>query len=297
MNFMYRRYQPSMQSSPANTQNTGVPHESQNNRHPEPQQKKQQTARTSMQNNRSSITNQSNNGSQPSSSSQMNGVRNSGSAPANAAIPNNPRQNGMRNNPPRENSLQQNHGQGGNSFGGNQPQRNNPFNLRGSGRQQPTNTNQPYKNASTANSGQQNNGGQKQQNQPNNHSYGNNQPSADIHMHNHNGSGQPRGQNTRPQHSQNGWQFPFFLSPPKQPHTNQPPPSPKGEKHKNFLFDLLPPALYNSETKKILGIINAEDLLLVALIFMFLDNDENDNQLIVYALIYILLSDYIDLPI
>ncbi len=58
---------------------------------------------------------------------------------------------------------------------------------------------------------------------------------------------------------------------------------------------LLPPTVYNPETKKILGFLSSEDLLLVALIFLFLDNDDEDNTLMVLALIFVLISDYIDL--
>ena len=35
---------------------------------------------------------------------------------------------------------------------------------------------------------------------------------------------------------------------------------------------------------------------MAALILLFLDNEENDDPMLVYALLYILLSDYIDLP-
>lgn len=66
-------------------------------------------------------------------------------------------------------------------------------------------------------------------------------------------------------------------------------------KHTSPLFGLIPPSLYNPETKKVLGFLSAEDLLLIALIFLFLDNEDNDDPMIIYALLYILLSDYVDL--
>ena len=65
---------------------------------------------------------------------------------------------------------------------------------------------------------------------------------------------------------------------------------------RNPVSGLIPPALYNPETKKVLGMFSAEDLLLAALIIILLDNDDNDDPMLIYALIYILISDYVDLP-
>ena len=62
------------------------------------------------------------------------------------------------------------------------------------------------------------------------------------------------------------------------------------------MLGIIPPSLYNPETKKVFGFLSTEDLLLAALILLFLDNEENDDPMLVYALLYILLSDYIDLP-
>lgn len=62
-----------------------------------------------------------------------------------------------------------------------------------------------------------------------------------------------------------------------------------------MLFGLLPPSLYNPKTKKLFGFLDAEDLLLVALIFLFLEREDEDETVIL-ALLYILLSDYIDFP-
>ncbi|MBE7023094.1 MAG: hypothetical protein E7412_01355 [Ruminococcaceae bacterium] len=57
----------------------------------------------------------------------------------------------------------------------------------------------------------------------------------------------------------------------------------------------MPHGLYNPETKKILGFLTAEDLLLIALIFLFLEDNEGDNPLLVLALLYLLVSEYFDL--
>lgn len=76
-------------------------------------------------------------------------------------------------------------------------------------------------------------------------------------------------------------------------------PPPKREKIKlpqNPISGLIPSALYNPESKKVLGLFSAEDLLLAALIFILMENDENDDPMLIYALLYVLLSDYIDLP-
>ena len=61
------------------------------------------------------------------------------------------------------------------------------------------------------------------------------------------------------------------------------------------MYKIIPRILYNPESKKILGLLSAEDLLIIALIFLFLDNTEEDNLLIILALAYVLLSDHIDL--
>lgn len=77
------------------------------------------------------------------------------------------------------------------------------------------------------------------------------------------------------------------------------PPKPEVKKPhspKNFLSGWIPSSLYNPETKKVLGVLSAEDLLLAGLIFLLLENEEEQDSMLVYALLYILLSDYIDLP-
>ena len=65
---------------------------------------------------------------------------------------------------------------------------------------------------------------------------------------------------------------------------------------RDTILGLLPPSLYNPQTKKILGFLSAEDLLLAALIFLMLDSGREEDSIMVYVLLYLLLSDYIDLP-
>ncbi len=60
------------------------------------------------------------------------------------------------------------------------------------------------------------------------------------------------------------------------------------------LLGLIPRHIYNPDTKKILGVLSSEDLLLIALIFLFLESSEDDNPLMVLALVYVLLGEYID---
>lgn len=57
----------------------------------------------------------------------------------------------------------------------------------------------------------------------------------------------------------------------------------------------LPQEIYNPKTKKIFGILSAEDLLIIALIFLFSESEEEESRLLVLALIYILISDKFDL--
>ncbi len=60
----------------------------------------------------------------------------------------------------------------------------------------------------------------------------------------------------------------------------------------------IPQSVYNPQTGKILGFLSAEDLLLLGLIFLLLDSGDEceDNSMLIYALLYILLSGHIDLP-
>ena len=64
------------------------------------------------------------------------------------------------------------------------------------------------------------------------------------------------------------------------------------------LMKFIPKSLYNPETGKVLGVMSADDLLIVALILIMLDSGDDceDNSMLIYALIYILLSEYIELP-
>ncbi|MBO5955787.1 MAG: hypothetical protein J6Q10_03190 [Clostridia bacterium] len=59
-------------------------------------------------------------------------------------------------------------------------------------------------------------------------------------------------------------------------------------------MDFIPKNIFNPESKKILGFFTSEDLLLIALIFLFLESNDEDNPLMVLALVYVLLADYID---
>ncbi|MBR5615169.1 MAG: hypothetical protein IKW64_07785 [Clostridia bacterium] len=63
-----------------------------------------------------------------------------------------------------------------------------------------------------------------------------------------------------------------------------------------LLQNFLPSSVYNPKSKKLFGIFSAEDLLLVALIFLCAESEDDDNTLMIIALIYILASEYIDLP-
>ena len=67
---------------------------------------------------------------------------------------------------------------------------------------------------------------------------------------------------------------------------------------RNPVLSFIPSGLYNPETGKIFGFLSADDLLLIALILILIDSndDRNDNTFLIYALIYILISDYTDLP-
>ena len=75
------------------------------------------------------------------------------------------------------------------------------------------------------------------------------------------------------------------------------PPQDSGRKSgmSGLLQKLLPDAVYNKQTKKFFGIIGAEDLLLLALVFLFMEKDDEENSILVLALLFILVSDYIDL--
>lgn len=64
----------------------------------------------------------------------------------------------------------------------------------------------------------------------------------------------------------------------------------------SLLYNLLPPSVYNHQSKKLFGFLSAEDLLLLALIFLFAESDSEDSSLLSLALMYILVSEHFDLP-
>ena len=72
-----------------------------------------------------------------------------------------------------------------------------------------------------------------------------------------------------------------------------PPKPPQRTEESGFLdsiLNLLPNELYNRKTKKILGLLTAEDLLLAALILLIADSDDQDSKALIFALIYIMAS-------
>ena len=87
------------------------------------------------------------------------------------------------------------------------------------------------------------------------------------------------------------------------PKTPIPPPCPHIERdckeHKNkegFKNPLkfLPKEVYNPDTHKFFGKLSGEDILIIGLILMVLDSDCNEDLFLILALLYILLSDWID---
>ena len=64
---------------------------------------------------------------------------------------------------------------------------------------------------------------------------------------------------------------------------------------KNPIFGFIPPSVYNPETKKVFGFLKAEDILIGALILMLLENENNDEPMLIYVLLFVLFADYIDL--
>jgi len=69
---------------------------------------------------------------------------------------------------------------------------------------------------------------------------------------------------------------------------------PKTKKSGNPLLSFIPETIYNPETKKIFGVLSADDLLILALIILFLDSDEDGDTLMVLALAFILISEWFD---
>ena len=69
-------------------------------------------------------------------------------------------------------------------------------------------------------------------------------------------------------------------------------------KNSHPVTKFIPQSIYNPQTGKILGFLSAEDLLILGLIFLLLDSGDEceDNSMLIYALLYILLSGHMDLP-
>lgn len=72
----------------------------------------------------------------------------------------------------------------------------------------------------------------------------------------------------------------------------------RSERKTHPLTKLIPQSIYNPDTGKILGFLSAEDLLIAALILLLIDSgdEESDNSMLIYALLYILISEHIELP-
>ena len=80
-------------------------------------------------------------------------------------------------------------------------------------------------------------------------------------------------------------------------HQNGQQPHQKAQKKQtNFLKGFLPTSIYDPKQKKLFGFLSAEDLLLAALIFLLLEKDDEDNLLMILALSYVLISEYIEIP-
>lgn len=67
------------------------------------------------------------------------------------------------------------------------------------------------------------------------------------------------------------------------------------KREKNILEKFLPENIYNPKTKKLFGLLSPEELLLVALIFLFADSERDDSNLLCLALLYLLFADKFDL--
>lgn len=104
----------------------------------------------------------------------------------------------------------------------------------------------------------------------------------------------------KPQHPQNNkpaQHAPETLNPKsekKEPARDSHKPKSRDKTPYTPLLGLIPRHIYNPDTKKILGVLSSEDLLLIALIFLFLESNDDDNPLMVLALVYVLLGEYID---
>ena len=79
-------------------------------------------------------------------------------------------------------------------------------------------------------------------------------------------------------------------SPPQAPKPQPPPQAVSSENILKSLFNKIPKSIYNRETGKLLGILTAEDLMLIALILMIADSDDNEDMALLIALVYILIA-------
>ncbi len=104
----------------------------------------------------------------------------------------------------------------------------------------------------------------------------------------HSQTSQGSGQNL---HRQNQHQNPSVQS--AQSQSGQ---KPRQKKQTNFFKGFLPTSIYDPRQKKLFGFFSAEDLLLAALIFLLLEKDDEDNLLMILALSYVLISEYIEIP-
>lgn len=91
-------------------------------------------------------------------------------------------------------------------------------------------------------------------------------------------------------------QDPQLIDSPPQAPKPQPPPQKttaqavSSENILKSLFNKIPKSIYNRETGKLLGILTAEDLMLIALILMIADSDDNEDMALLIALVYILIA-------
>lgn len=107
----------------------------------------------------------------------------------------------------------------------------------------------------------------------------------------------PNNASGQPMHNQPRQNPGHNIQPQKQqPSGGQQPHQKERKKSSDFLKNLLPSSVYDPKRKKLFGIFAAEDILLVALIFLLLEKDDEDNLLMILALAYVLISEYIEIP-
>lgn len=69
----------------------------------------------------------------------------------------------------------------------------------------------------------------------------------------------------------------------------------KQKKKGSFFERVIPREIFDAKTGKLFGVLSFEDLLLIALIFILSGSEEEEDRLLLYVFLYVLLSDYIDL--